>query len=489
MPIKVTLEPAATDLLLQGDTEATLTVTNIGDATVRVPNPDMNQDIPAFRVVEAKTGIEFYRRLEAPAQGPILVELPPGKSLSKRFSLMPGLHLHVPGEFLVHARYFYNSGLSVAESEPVKITLRPITPRSLSTVYVQGGFSFVKCGVSINAISDPPRLVRHVFSIMSEGGASNAQEIGVCEAIDVPDISAPPNRSVSYEHWITVRRGGKFLFHHVNAAGEATKPVAFDPPPNTILVTPTSITPSEVDTARGAGRALIWSPVPGRGGTFTTLALNPDARPAPGPSMETTARTLLWCMAAERTPSATIPHVVVYAQPADSGRFALMSAPWPDRAPGGAVARPVGEITGELLGSDLFLDAEETIHGASLVLSEPRKSRALRLVRWRVYPDGRGEVGPEHGIPWPYSHPILKVLVRVGPGGVPAALIAGTDGMWSMFEPLAGLIKLPAAVGPVGPAIDLGFQAESSPVIICGRQAIGYDIIQPDGRPLPHFCG
>lgn len=488
MPITVTLEPVQTELLLQGDTEAVLTITNAGDSAVRVPDLVMNPDIPAFRIVEAKTGLEFYRRRESPAQGPTQVELAPGKSLTKRFSLMPGLHLHFPGEYLVHARYYYNGGLSVAESDPVKLVIHPVTPRALSTSYVQGGFAYVKFGASINSLSDPPQIVRHAFSVMAEGGASNAQEVGVCDSLDAPSISAPPFRRVSYEHWISTQRGPQIRFFHVNAAGEATKPVALDAPPDSKLITPISVIPADLSTERGPGRALLWTPVYGRGGKFTVVKLAPDARPALAESVEVPAKSIFWAMAAERTPTAAIPHVVVFAHAGGKG-LALSWAHWPDRAPGGAAVKLIGESTGEILAADLLVEADETIHGAALTLTDPRTARTVRLVRWRLHPDGRAEMGPEHEIPWPFTKQIVKSLVRVGPGGIPAVIIAGPDGAWSMYEPLAGLVDLPSSISRMSASIDIAFQGESAPVFIVGRQIGGFEILQPDGKHLPHFCG
>lgn len=485
MPLGLVLQLSAADLLVQQDTTALLTITNNGPDAAVLPEPHLSPEIPALRIIEARSGIEVIRQRRPYPQGSRPRTLPVGGSIEHEFSLMDVAHVHTPGEYLVSAMVRSNGGRDFAESTPVKLTVTAVTPRTLNTTYVQGGYAFVKYGVTLNLAFDPPRLTRHCFSIRNGGGVVDAQSVVPASLLVHPTLSAPRNRQVSHDHWIAWMDGAGLHAVHMSAVDGASKPGTFklasDEAVKPFLVSPLSIDAADEIEGRRPGAAFLWLPQKG-GGAFATIDLTPDARPALGASTSVPGSRPSWAMLVDPAES---PRALYFTQ-SDGTRSTLRLLPWPRKAAPGAI-KVLHEVPGDVIAGDVLLDAADAAHGALLQISDPRE-RALSLARFRVTLQDGFVLGESHDIPWPFSTDIQRAVVRVGPGGIPAALLQDPNGTWSAFSPADGLVKAPSQVAQSVAAIDLAFLTEGVPLLVVGQPMSGFEVFQMDGSKLPHDC-
>ncbi len=489
MPLALTLELDQTDLLVQQDTPARLTILNNGPNAAVFPDPQLAPEIPSLRIVEVRSGVEIVRQRRPYPQGSKLRTLPVGESLEHEFTLMDVAHIHTPGEYLVSAIVRSNGGKDVAESAPIKITITPVTPKTLDSVYVQGGHAFIKYTVSLNLNFDPPRVTRHSMLLRKGGGITDAQTVAPATMISRPTLSAPRNQQVSHDHWIAWLDGLKLSAVHTSLFEGPAKPSSFSDFPKDEAVAPLLISPLSIDAnseaeGRMPGTAFLWVPSKDTG-SITAFHLVPDQPPAPSGNAPVPGPRPSWAMLVD--PFET-PRGIYFTQergePA-APQSQLRLLPWPRQANPGEI-KTLHTLTGSVIGGDVLLDNTDTANGALLVLSDLR-NRALSLQSFTYSQQAGFKAGAVHEIPWPFSTEIAASIVRIGPGGAPAALLKNPDNEWSIYTPTRGLQRVPADLSPSIAALDLAFFG-NDPVFVVGRPMNGLEILQLDGKPIPHQC-
>jgi hypothetical protein len=483
MTLEVKLTIAATALVMQQNPACIITLTNTGPADVLVTQPIKNPDVPALRITEVATGIEVVHRGHPRMTGPLTAPLKSGSSLSERFQLLDIAHFHAPGEYDISA--LVQHGKDVRESSPIRLIISPVTPRSLHVVNVQGGLAPIKYGVCVNRAADPPRLIRHQFTVLEDGGATNAWPLVPVPANALPCISACANRSVTHAHWIAWLQGEELRALHVDPEGNPSRPTTVKlAAPGGRVVAPLSIHASDDPATPAPGHALLWIPTgagPGAGGALQTIALKADAPPSPGAQLTLDGPAPTWLASAERADQS---RWVAFAR-SSSGKSSLHVSPWPDQAGGKPPVR-IGDFPGEILAGDAALDEEDTIHIALLVLIDPDHARTTRLLLWSIPKDLPPEKGQEHQVPWPADAVATSSIVRIGPAGM-VAVAMGSPGGWALFDPVNGYRAAPAMLN-TATTVEVVFLG-GIPAFIVGRPMLGIDIIQHNGEPLPHSCG
>ena len=158
MSLEVEFTVEKSRLLCQENAHCRLVLTNTGSAPLTFAHPDISPDSPVLRVVELKSGIEVLQHGKAHQTGTAYQTLAAGKKIEHEFALLSIATLNLPTEYEITAIIPFDGGVRRAESKPVKLKVIPVTPRSLSLVYGQGGWSNVVFGTCVNARSEERRV-------------------------------------------------------------------------------------------------------------------------------------------------------------------------------------------------------------------------------------------------------------------------------------------------------------------------------------------
>src|SRR3954467_9512326 len=135
MPLDVQFRITKTTLLAQEDPNCQVLLVNNGKTPVNILNPEFNPHMPILRVMEVKTGVETLQQRKAPMTGDNATPLAPGQQIDSIFTLLPRAKLPLPVEYELSCILMYDNGKSKAESNAIRLTITPVTPKSLSLVY------------------------------------------------------------------------------------------------------------------------------------------------------------------------------------------------------------------------------------------------------------------------------------------------------------------------------------------------------------------
>ncbi|GMV25409.1 MAG: hypothetical protein AMXMBFR58_14400 [Phycisphaerae bacterium] len=480
MPIEAKLTITPTDLLVQQNPSCELTLTNAGPGDIAIPTPLDHPAVLGMRVTEISTGIEVQRWREAGLKPPASRPVKAGNTVTGYFGLIPVSHIHAPGTFEVSA--LVRIKLDLIESNRVRLTLAPVTPRSHAAVTVNGGHSTIRYSVSINRAADPPRLVRHRIEAVNEGGATNAWNMAEVPPDVAPQISSCANRSVTHAHWVAWIEGENLRAQHIAADGTLTRPESVRvPSKDSRLVAPLSIDPDGTPDNPMPGRALLWTPGVA-GGTLTPVTFAPGAKPQLGEPRPLDGSPPVWLQTFERSDRTAW---VIRAAKTEGGQL-LQVLPWPGSVNAAATPKKIGVFDGDFLAGTVVLDDADTLHVAVLVMVDPARTRQVRLLTWRCAAMDQPVAADPLDIPWPADEPVAKAIVRFDPRNIPNALISNGVS-WHFYDARRELKPAPAVLNTAS-TVDLVF-FKASPAFLLGKPMFGFDIIQSDGSPLPHRCG
>jgi hypothetical protein len=486
MSLIVEFKMEKTTLLSQENPLCHLSAKNDGNGPVRVSSPGASPDVPALRITELKTGIETLQHQPAHPPGTAYQELAAGKKLEYAFQLHSITNLALPAEYEVAAVLYYDVDAKRAESKPVTLKVIPVTPRGLSLVNVQGGWAAIVYGVSVNAASDPPQIVRYCFEVMPEGGVADARPVANANLRAAPELSAPPNNSVAHAHWIAWKEEGGLAFTHFDAALGALSVGRWRPQePEFAIVAPLAAEIPKDPAARPEGAALLWVGDAARHlSAFQVVQLTPDGKSAPGGRCEAGTTRPVWMMTHIRSDGTRL---VTYSHDSPQGTTLAVRA-WP-KANVPTEAKRLAAWPGNCLGGGALMTQDDTILGATLIRGPQRDGAKVELIVWSLDSENKFAERLRHSIPWNYNTPVRQSIVRLSPGGHVAALLADETGRWSLFDDTGGVRGLPAGLSDARLPLDVAFLNDSDAVLIAGQAAQGFKLMMTNGDPLPHLCG
>ncbi|MCC6661586.1 MAG: hypothetical protein IT437_11950 [Phycisphaerales bacterium] len=487
MPLDLKLHIPKTDLLVQENPRCTLVYTNTGKQPLQYLHPASHENSPVFRILEISTGIETFQAGHPPEFGEKPITLPPGQAVTFEFLLRDRLELTLAGEYEVRAVARYDLGKDSAESNRIKLRIRPVSARNLSMVSVSGGWSSVWYGFSVNAMGDPPSIVRHTIGFTNESAIDTVAAGPAAPLSAVPIGACPSNGFAATGQWAAWLDEGVLRFMYFDASGAATAASKWGlPAPEAAIVSPLHTDPDDDPARAPGGAALVWLGDPGaRTGYVQVVAF-----PSPGRAV-----------AGART---AIPHFrpidprshaladgrrfVTYWARTDEG-CALHTLPWPDQAKADNPPRELQRWPAEYIASGSVLDAEDTLRGATLMLMEPQTHRRPVIIPWSLDAKGRFEVKETDPVEWPYAREIIRAVVRVGPDGGPAALLVDPEGAWHFYDGFEKVAPVPLSLSLTRLPMDLLFVDRGTPMIVGPTPGQGIKVLFPDGKPLPHKCG
>src|SRR5258706_8260080 len=275
MPLDVTFKITRTELLVQENPICQLTLANSGKTTVNILNPSFNPHMPILRIIELRTGIETFQQAPIPFTGDYVTPLAAGQQIQAVFSLLSKGRLGMPGDYEISCNLHYVQGKKV-ESNAVKVSIRPVTAKNLSLVFVQGGWAPVQYGVCVNIAADPPQIAQYCFNPLVKGGIADAQTVVKTTMRAAPVAAAPPNKSVSHSHWIGWVEDKTVCFTHFDASLGALGVSKWNPNDVEAEIVASMHTDVVADPqVRPAGAALDWVGDPnGNASSFQVLNLS-----------------------------------------------------------------------------------------------------------------------------------------------------------------------------------------------------------------------
>ena len=485
MALEVTLAVKVATLLYLQDTACIFTIKNLGPGPVTMPVPSMERSQPALHVTNVRSGAEqTLRRYVAPkgsraAPG----ELPAGNSVEAGFSLSDFVPALDPGDYDLRVTWEFNEGRDRAQSTSVRLTVLPVTPKSLLTVPAVGGKGGVLFATWVNLLSQPaPSIVRAQISLRPGRTVNVLGRVTDCQASTRPVLSAPAAGQGLSSHWIAWVDGERFKFLHDGgdlgvSKLESVKLSGGDAE----IVEPLYSSRVENETVRPPGAALLVF----RGTDATRFAVQ-TVELAPGKATAGRAAALsgakpTWMSAQFRTGGQK---VVLFVQ-ADGGRAILSVSAWRGVNGDGAGAIKLTDWRGKFISGGAMTDAKNVTHGGALLLVEDKGAVKPVFVDWSCSAFNEFKEVKRQDVEWPANMAITDASVAVNDSGKTAALLRDGAGRWHVF--------VDGKVQPVPPQflqtqlpIQLGFlNGTGEPLLICGAVASSLNVVRLDGSNLP----
>lgn len=485
MSLNLEFSIARTTLLAQESPDCKLVITNPGRDPVVLAAPVTNPDVPILRLTEIKTGIDTFQKGHPRHLGTEYVPLPGEKKIEHEFPLTSVAESLLPGEYEMAALVPYEMGLKRAESKPVKIKINPVTPRGLALTSAHDGWSGAYYGVSVNAASEPPQIVRHQFHIMTGGGVMDARAVANAHLRAAPALSTTPNGKVSHVHWIAWHDNGSLAVLHFNPDTGSSPVIKWkSAEPEFVIVPPLASEPMTDPAARPPGAALLWvGDVARHLSQFQVVEFGADGKLVLGARCDAGFAKPTW-MVNHFRPDGT--RLVVYAQAAPTEATTLHLRPWPKAGQAATAAKQFASWPGHCLGGGTLMMANGDIRGATLVRSPRRDGAKLELVVWKISVDGNYTQLERRSLAWGFEQPVSQAVIRLGPSGLPAAVLADADGKWTYFNPDGEQQALPPGLANTRYPLELTFLSEAQVVIIVGQMFQGFKVMLDDGEHLPH---
>jgi hypothetical protein len=481
MALNVAFKIDKTDFLIQESPPCLLTLTNIGPKSLEVLNPARSFSTPVIRVIDLKTGAETLCRRKVPrGEREREITLAPGKSTEHAFELLEQAVLPAPGAYELSVLYKYNDGLAEAESEPVRVNVRPNTARNLMLVSANGGPGAILYGASINVTSEPPEIVRSGFTALRGGGVDQVHAVGPATIRSIPILSEPQREVPVESHWIAWLQGGELQCLHFDPQLGATPANKLKlPGPNAEIVPPLYTAPAKDPKVRPNGGVLLClTDLAGTACRLQRIDLTPkDAKL--GPTVDVAGPRPVWLKSHTRS---TGIRLVTYVQAAAQSA-SLWKVVWPDPAAGTTPPRKLTEWSGEFIAAGSALLDDDSIGGGVLMWIEKDGQRKLMLRSWRTVKD-EVSTGPELEIPWDPGHTVERAQLRVNVDAAPAVLLREPEGPWQLFFE-GSLNPVKGAFSTTNLPIEIVFLEGVEPMFLCAQQELGFKFVMPDGRPLP----
>lgn len=478
LDVKLTVEK--TEFLFQESPRCLLDLTNTGKDTIQISNPVSSLTMPVFKLVDGRTGEEsVFQKKPSEWEEDIREPLPPGKSLERGFFLLDEIKIAAPGSYRLSVLYEYDAGKK-AESAPVKLNVLPVTPKNLSLIgNGPWGSIAVQYGAWVNLAADPPQIMRTHFEALPGGGVRASHAIAKAELESRPVLSAPPNRSTAKSHWVGWLDENYLRFAHFDENMGPSPVGKFELPKLELeIISPLHSDPVTDTRVRPNAAALIWMGDPdGTRSGLQVVELAPNKATAGGTVNLPGARPG-WMASFERS---NVAPLVLYTQAAGE-RVVLSSVLWPAKEKSSPPTKLL-EWKGKFVAAGATIDAADAILGAVLLWSSA--GDALELVSWSWDAKGSFAEGEKQKVEWEYGKKLDSAFVRVNSQGAPVAALRDEEGKWSVFTGEEKPLPLPGAYAQTKLPFDISFLGGTEPVLIGGRNQMGFEMIKLDGSPLP----
>lgn len=522
MGLDVQFRMGRTELAIQESPPCVLTLANAGPGLLRLFAPQSRRSL-SVRIIDVATGAEVIQRPRALGFARDAMQtLGIGKSLQYDFELNEEVRLTAPGRYDISLVYEYmdaagGNGLAHAESQPVRVTVLPDSPRNLSPVSVSGGVAAVCWGAWVNAASDPPRVMRGRFTMLPNGGVAQVLTIAPAGLRAKPVLSAPPNQNVLHAHWLAwIDREGaaaasrpahagapvSLAFTHIDEHDAVLALGRFPLPAGDCeLVEPLHSKPLTDTRIRPDGAALLWL-LPAGETSPSLQMITLGAKPSAGPSSLMPPGKPDWMMSHERSNGQRF---VTFLQTVGA-EVRLRACSWPDQPPrgpaqpppargaaAGSLPRGCSELAawpGRYAAAGAALNESDVLHGAVFLWTRAGNEPRLERVDWTIDPHEAFTEVRRQRVAWDFEQLLDDARVRFNVEGTPAALLHESTGRWVVCTADGELKPVPAPYTQTRHPIDLGFfGATDPPVLILARPLLGFELRMIDGSPLPHRHG
>jgi hypothetical protein len=477
MSLEVKFAVTNANLRLQEDSPCSFKLTNTGREPLRVGNPVMTPTLPRLRVLNVKTGAEkiYQRALPAGAIEPIEGPLGPGKSYDYGMMLLDLPRELEPGEYDVSLGCRYNGGVDAAESSPVRVKIRPTTPRALAQD-MSGHQVFF--GAWVNLAEDPPEVVRMEFDVSRGGRAMDLRFAAKAHLHAVPVISAPPNNQSCRHHYVAWFEGAEIKFVHLHETQGPSNVRSIPMPGGEVrIVAPLHSDPTPDNDGRPSGAMLLWLGEKDKAesqlqalklsdGGASAQARVPLAGPKPA-----------WLGSYVRSDGR---RMALMAQAA-GGKVMLTLLPWPG-VPG--AAKKLAEWKGEFVDAGVAQDRGDVLHGAILIRTGVEAHNDLDRVDFEIDPKDAFAQKKVERITIDPNDPVQRAVVRVSDQGEVAALLKSGSGAWSAYDGKA-VLPLSDPQKPSPDPLDLGFMEDGTVIQLVGGKEAGVRLKTLRGGPMP----
>ncbi len=484
MSLQVSLTIDKADLLLGENTGCRLLLENTGSDAITLNNPE-NEGFFVYRVVQLDTGAEMIMKGEPyKSAKPTVAEVPPGGTIKASAPLLRDITWPTPGKYTLSVLYNYQQDdiKEMAESQPVSVTVRPLTVRNLSLDNSNSNFI---TGSFINSAADPPDIVLARFKICEGGGVKGIEHIGQGSLLTKPFKAVPGNMNPGAGEWIAWL--DKEQLHCINwdwMGKTATKGLLKIPGTEAKIVTPVYIAPKAYGSSRSDGTVLLWANDQKSGqSTLNNIQLKVldkkvkvellTAISIPGPRPK-------WSMPYVKS---DLTRRLVFLR-SQHGKLSLTVTPWPGDKTTGQM-RMVHEWSGEFVGASATLGEDDVLRGAVLMWTG-QQSRQLELVGWTM-DDAKGKIQEDYRetVPLGSSVPISSLKVKVRITGMPTVLMRKYENEWVIYDAFGKMMELPAPYNYTKYSLDFAFYGLRDVVLICAEITGGLSVKRMDGSDLP----
>jgi len=345
-------------------------------------------------------------------------------------------------------------------------------PRNLALDSIQGTVSY---GVWINVGATPPQIVRTRFETSPGGGVSEVRPIAAAAFRSKPSLSIPPNGSDGERHWIAWLDGRFLRFVHFDPTLGASPPGQLElGQVEAELISPLCGEPTKDARVRAPASALLWVNKSGGDLEHLQVVRITAGQAIPGAQLPLAGPQPDWMTTFARSDGSRLMGIL------QQGSLRILS--WTDRS--FDEASPRIDIPGNVLAAGATLDAQDGVRGAILHLGMNDSKELLLLTSWQMERKGRIQLGSSCEIAWKAKEPVSQPRVRVSDQGVAVALLRDAKGTTFLSQG-GGLTPLPDPVIKSPYPLEIAFLGGIEPILICGMESAGFQIMRVNGKPLP----
>ena len=486
MPLNIQMTIDKTEILIGENPTCRLTLENRGSEAIEIIRPRSGGGMPAFRVVNTRTGADQIVRGNVVGSGiPVTQTIDARDTFASTLPLFEDANWLSPGQYLISSIYEFNNGKGRAESAPVKLTINPMAVRNLFIDSVQGQSPNA---VWANITSDPADIVMASIALTMDGGVTSVMPVGQGTLQSRPYVSLPPNGAPCFGNWVAWLDGGKSLHAvHVDPNLEGLPAGQFDLPDAGVIVPPLFAQPNTTWGARGPGDALIWfNDESGSRSVVQRFHMVPVDKKVvikPGYGYKIQASLPVWMQHHARSDSTRL----ITSLDVNARKISLVVLPVPEKnmTVTGLQVRVLQTWDGDFIAAGATMDLKDVIRGALLVWTAAQGKEVLELIGWSIGTDGAVSEHYRQALPWAATVPVDEAKVRVRENGVPAVLLKTQDQEWYVFDGLDKLVAAPPPFKDTQYGIDLAFW-QGNEVVLIGAEAIkGLTVKRLDGSDLP----
>jgi hypothetical protein len=416
MSLQIELHLDRVTLVAGESTGFTVVVRNASTAPLDVPDPERSRDWPKLVVDSAEYSRMTLERLHSHEfEVPLPEEtatIPPGGAIDVRGDLLKWIEPLAPGRYRLSARMpGAQSAVALLEVEPLRLLWG-------DAVGSHSGEELIRYTVLSHQTARGTAILMSLTMFDHEGHPQLGMSTRLMEvdgtARAIPSVS---KNGLPYPaHWIAWLDGAA-----LHAMYEKQGVTVLPPAPRAPVTGMTLIGPLLLDlegndgSVPGRAEVVMWRP-----GELAIGVLQPDGSVAKGPTFPLDPGALAFGRAVTLSNDE---RVVTMAVQRGADVF-LEAVRWPRGAP-----IRVAVLHGEHLASDITLDREDTVWGATitrLLADEPPHAYAMQA--WKIAADGQVYVAP--------PTPIAKgvdfdgAVIGVSTHGALAAALRAVDGRW-----------------------------------------------------------